>query len=81
MIPFAMWTPSIWELGVILVIVLVLFGPGKLPQVFSQLGSAVRKFRDAAKEDDSAPVDVTPKRRELADQVEEAEEVKHSEKA
>ncbi len=51
MIPFAMWTPSAWELGIVLVLVVILFGVGKLPTAFGQLGQAVKNFRDAQKED------------------------------
>ena len=40
-----------WELGIILVLVLILFGAGKLPQVFESFGVAVKKFRDAQKDD------------------------------
>jgi sec-independent protein translocase protein TatA len=36
-----------WELAVILVIVLVLFGAGRLPEVFGQLGQGMKKFREA----------------------------------
>jgi sec-independent protein translocase protein TatA len=36
------------ELAIILVIVLIIFGAGKLPQVFSSLGKGVREFREAA---------------------------------
>ena len=46
-----------WELGIILVLVLIVFGAGKLPQVFETFGVAVKKFRDAQKEDE---IDVTP---------------------
>ena len=48
------------ELLLILVLVLVLFGAGRLPQVFSQLGSAMKNFRDAQRDDDS--IDVESKR-------------------
>ena len=36
------------ELVIILVIVLLIFGVGKLPDVFKALGSGVREFRDAS---------------------------------
>ena len=76
-----MWTPSIWELSIVLLLVLVLFGAGKLPDAFTQLGKAVKNFRDAQRSDDE-PLDVTPRKREISKQqeVEEAEEV-HKEKA
>ncbi len=71
----AMWTPSVWELGIVLLLVMVLFGAGKLPQVFGQMGRAVKNFRDAQKEPD--PTDVTPAKRELTqDPVEDAHELR-----
>lgn len=36
------------HLALILVIVLIVFGPGKLTEVFGQLGRGVREFRDAS---------------------------------
>jgi sec-independent protein translocase protein TatA len=41
------------ELILILIIVLVVFGAGRLPQVFSSLGKGVREFRDAAEGHDN----------------------------
>ena len=46
-----------WELGIILVIVLILFGAGKLPQVFEAFGKGVKSFRDAQRDE---AIDVTP---------------------
>jgi sec-independent protein translocase protein TatA len=46
-----------WELGILLAIVLVLFGAGKLPQVFRSMGEGMKAFRDAQKDD---ALDVTP---------------------
>jgi sec-independent protein translocase protein TatA len=44
-----------WELGIILLIVIVIFGAGKLPEIGSSLGKSIRGFKsevgDAAKED------------------------------
>jgi len=34
-----------WEIGLILVIILIVFGVGKLPQVGSALGQGIREFR------------------------------------
>ena len=36
------------ELGVVFVIVLIVFGPGKLPDVFKAFGTGVKQFKDAA---------------------------------
>ena len=43
--PFNLGGP---ELIFLLVIVLIVFGAGKLPDVFGQLGKGVRTFRDEA---------------------------------
>lgn len=37
-----------WHAIVILTIALIVFGPGKLPEVFGQLGRGVREFREQA---------------------------------
>lgn len=42
-----MWMPGIWELVIILLIVLITFGAGKLPQVGRSLGSAINEFKDS----------------------------------
>ena len=47
------------ELLVILAVVLIIFGPGKLPALGSGLGSALRNFRKAVNQPDA--IDVTPK--------------------
>ncbi len=46
------------ELLVILVIVVLLFGAGKLPQIGSGLGEGIRNFKKSMK--DKNEVDVTP---------------------
>ena len=46
------------ELIVILVLVLVIFGAGKLPEIGGALGKGIRSFRKAASERDE--IDVTP---------------------
>jgi sec-independent protein translocase protein TatA len=40
---------SISHLLIILLIILVLFGAGKLPQVMSELGKGIKSFRDGMK--------------------------------
>jgi sec-independent protein translocase protein TatA len=46
------------ELLVILVIVLIIFGAGKLPELGDNLGKGIRNFRKATSEPDA--IDVTP---------------------
>ena len=50
-----MWQPGIWELVVILVIVLVVFGTGKLSNIGSSLGTAIRDFKSSVKEPPERP--------------------------
>jgi sec-independent protein translocase protein TatA len=40
-----------WELAVILIIVLVIFGAGKLSQVGSALGKSIREFKVASSDE------------------------------
>ena len=49
------------EIILILAIVLIVFGAGKLPDVMSQLGRGVREFRDSAssKEEEKKPAKST----------------------
>ncbi len=46
------------ELVVILVIILILFGVGKLPEIGSGMGKAIKNFKQAA---DDNEIDITPK--------------------
>jgi sec-independent protein translocase protein TatA len=46
------------ELVVILIVVLIIFGPGKLPALGSGVGNALRNFRKAMNQPDA--IDVTP---------------------
>ena len=42
------------ELGVILVIVVLIFGVGRLPEVGGAVGKGIREFRKATKDDETA---------------------------
>ena len=55
-----MWTPGIGELLIIMVIVLVLFGGGKLAGVGKSLGTAINEFKGAVSpEEKKDPVQKT----------------------
>jgi len=41
--------PGGWEWGVILIVVLIIFGPGKLPQLGRSLGTAISGFKETIK--------------------------------
>jgi sec-independent protein translocase protein TatA len=43
-----------WHLIIILVIVLVVFGPGKLPQLGKAVGDSLRDFKKAVNHDEQA---------------------------
>ena len=79
--------PGPFELIIILAIVVILFGVGKLPKVLGQMGKGVKAFKEglAGNETDDDLMDVTPsedlpKKKaidfdELAEPAEEAQEV------
>ena len=48
---------SFWELLLVLVIVFVLFGAGKLPRVMGDIGKGVRSLRDGLKEENKEEKD------------------------
>jgi len=59
--------PGPWELVIILVIVAMLFGVGRLPEVFGAVGKGIREFRKESNTSDKdasnntdAPADQTP---------------------
>ena len=54
--PFVAWEmPGVGEWVVILIIVLVLFGGTKIPDLAKSLGQGIREFKKAMKDDDSDP--------------------------
>jgi sec-independent protein translocase protein TatA len=59
------------ELLVILVIVLLIFGAGKLPQVGDAMGRAIRNFRSSAGNENQ--IEVGKKKELTRDEAEEAE--------
>jgi sec-independent protein translocase protein TatA len=51
------------ELIIILVIILIIFGAGKLPQIGEGLGKGIRNFKKATTKEPEE-IDVTPKKNE-----------------
>jgi sec-independent protein translocase protein TatA len=51
------------ELLIILVIVLIIFGAGKLPEIGNALGKGIRNFKKATREPDE--IDVTPQNKKV----------------
>ena len=50
--------PSGMELGIIVVVILLLFGGKKIPELAKGLGSGIKNFKQAMKEDDEKIVEV-----------------------
>jgi len=42
-----------WQIVLVVLIVLLLFGGRKIPELMRGLGSGIKEFKDASKEDDS----------------------------
>ena len=42
--------PSFWQILLVLVIILIIFGAGKLPSVIKQLGKGLQTLRTSLKE-------------------------------
>ena len=45
-------TPSIWQLLIVLVIVLLLFGRGKIPQLMGDMAKGIKSFKSGMTEED-----------------------------
>ena len=54
-------TPSPWQVIVVLIIVLLLFGGKKIPELMKGLGSGVKNFKKAIKDDEEdSEINSTP---------------------
>lgn len=60
-----MGIPGPWELLIILIIVIAIFGAGRIAGIGAALGGSIREFKKAIHEDDpSASPDNTPEKTE-----------------
>ena len=50
-----MWSPGPTELIIILVIVLIIFGAGRLPGIGKALGRGIKEFKDGSTGKDEKP--------------------------
>jgi len=50
LVPFLAIGP--WQIAVVVVLVLLLFGGKKIPELMRGLGSGIKEFKDASKEDE-----------------------------
>lgn len=51
------------EMLIILVIVLIIFGAGKLPEIGGAIGKGIKNFKKSVREDDE--IDVTPDKKKI----------------
>ena len=45
---------SIWHILLVLVVIMILFGAGKLPKVMGDLGKGIKNFKEGLSKDDEA---------------------------
>lgn len=70
---------GIWQVILILVIVLILFGAGKLPKVMGDVAKGVKNFRAGLKDDESPAADERPQEGHPAVGAQSTETVKQNE--
>jgi len=62
--------PGGWEWIIVLVVVLLLFGPGRLSKIAGELGRGIREFRSGIKDlDDEKENEEAPESEEDSDQI------------
>ena len=49
-------TPSIWQLLIVLVIVLLLFGRGKIPQLMGDMAKGIKSFKRGMNDEEKKEV-------------------------
>ncbi len=54
---YIMFGLGIWELLVILAIVVVIFGAGKLPELGAGLGKGIKNFKEATKNEEPEKIE------------------------
>ncbi|AEX99915.1 twin arginine translocase protein A [Oceanimonas sp. GK1] len=72
---------SIWQLLIVVLIVVLLFGTKKLRGMGSDLGSAVKGFKKAMSDEDQGKKDADFEQQKLADKKEQGESLNEQDKA
>ena len=44
-----------WQIAIIAILILLIFGGKKIPEMMKGLGSGIKEFKDAVKEEDKKP--------------------------
>ncbi|HEX9350290.1 MAG TPA: twin-arginine translocase TatA/TatE family subunit [Gaiellaceae bacterium] len=55
---------SVWEILILLLVVLLVFGPKRLPEMGRSLGKGMREFKDSISGKDDEPVELPPPQEE-----------------
>ncbi|HET8522146.1 MAG TPA: twin-arginine translocase TatA/TatE family subunit [Thermomicrobiales bacterium] len=64
------------ELTIVLVIVVIIFGAGKLPEIGGALGKSIKEFKNESEEQDGKPIASTSTTTKTEPKVVEAREVR-----
>jgi sec-independent protein translocase protein TatA len=60
-VPFGV---SVWEILILLLVVLLVFGPKRLPEMGRSLGKGMREFKDSITGNDDKPAEIPPPQEE-----------------
>ncbi|TMK77579.1 MAG: twin-arginine translocase TatA/TatE family subunit [Actinobacteria bacterium] len=55
---------SVWEILILLLVVLLVFGPKRLPEMGRSLGKGMREFKDSISGKDDEPAELPPPQEE-----------------
>ena len=47
-------SPSIWQIAIVVVLVLLLFGAGKLPRIMGDMAEGIKSFKKGMRDEDDA---------------------------
>ena len=52
-------TPGFWQIAIVVLIIFVLFGAGKLPRIMGDLAQGIKSFKKGMKDDDGETLETT----------------------
>lgn len=53
--------PSVWQILIVVVLIFLLFGAGKMPRVMGDLAQGIKSFKKGLKDEDEGGTDVVAK--------------------
>jgi sec-independent protein translocase protein TatA len=60
-----LWSPGPAEIIIVLIVILLLFGGRKIPELMKGLGKGMKEFKKASKEDDEPQVEANGNNNEI----------------